>query len=153
MGVFGDWAAAASANAMTSAFLHPLDVLKTHLQLTNISMVGKSEAGAGSFRQVSMTHTFSTIYRERGLVGLWLPGLRATMLREMSSSGVRAGFYIEMREQMDHLVGRETDAPTLKRVLAAMSTGWLSAVLSNPIDGNLNLYPNPNPSPNPNPNP
>ena len=35
---------------------------------------------------------------------------------------------------MDCLVCHHYDAPLLKRVLATMSTGWLSAVLSNPTD-------------------
>jgi len=127
MGLFEDWLAAAGANALTSAFLHPLDVAKTHLQISQIS-AGSTVVSA------STTRTLNALYLERGLRGLWAPGLKATMLREMSSSGIRAGFYIEMRGHMDRLVGSDVDAPLLKRVLAAMSTGWLSAVLSNPID-------------------
>ena len=145
MGLVQDWCAAAMANAITSAMLHPLDVAKTHLQLSEISL-GRSTAKIASTSiyipskvvtptsTASTTRTLSALYAERGLVGLWAPGLKATCLREMSSSGIRAGFYPQMRDHMEDLIGRDVHAPLLKRVLAAMSTGWLSAILSNPID-------------------
>jgi solute carrier family 25 (mitochondrial dicarboxylate transporter), member 10 len=134
MGLFEDWIAAATANAITSAILHPMDVAKTHLQICEITKGIKSAGNTVAAPAASTSRTLTALHAERGLVGLWAPGLKATMLREMSSSGVRAGFYPEMREHMDELIGKDVDAPTLKRVLAAMSTGWLSAILSNPID-------------------
>lgn len=124
-----------------------MDVAKTHLQLSEIALACQksvSLAGAGGAAAppitpapalaVSTTRTLSTLYSQRGLIGLWAPGLKATCMREMSSSGIRAGFYPQMRNHMDELVGKDVNAPMLKRVLAAMVTGWLSALLSNPID-------------------
>jgi dicarboxylate transporter 10 len=138
MGLFEDWVAAATANAITSAFLHPMDVAKTHLQISEISIAANSTGGGGAaavpMPAASTSRTLKALFVDRGLVGLWAPGLKATCLREMSSSGIRAGFYPKMRDHMDEFIGKDVDAPTLKRVLAAMSTGWLSAILSNPID-------------------
>jgi hypothetical protein len=135
MGLAEDWVAAAAANAITSAMLHPMDVAKTHLQISEIALSSKSTVGnKGTVTSASTSRTLMTLYAQRGLVGLWAPGLKATCMREMSSSGVRAGFYPKMREYMDELIGKDVNAPTIKRVLAAMSTGWLSAILSNPID-------------------
>jgi solute carrier family 25 (mitochondrial dicarboxylate transporter), member 10 len=132
MGIFLDWVAAASANAVTSGMLHPMDVAKTHLQITEIITTGNTTRTVSE--RASTSKTLLRLYRDRGLVGVYAPGLKATMLREMSSSGVRAGFYISVRDKMDEVIGKDVDAPLIKKVMAAMSTGWLSAILSNPID-------------------
>ena len=111
------WAAAGVANAFTSALLNPFDVAKTRMQLVA--------------SRPSLITTLRGMYSQGGVVrGLFLPGLSASMVREMLSSGPRAGFYVPVRTTLLSVgLGDET-----ARISAALVTGTLGSVIANPVD-------------------
>jgi hypothetical protein len=122
------WLAAGVANAATSALLNPLDVAKTRLQTAALP------AGA---RAPSLAATLRDMHAQSGLRGLFLPGLHASMAREMLSSGTRAGFYVPLRDAFAALVGgdgQRAGAHPVPKIAAAMVTGVLGSVIANPID-------------------
>jgi len=136
------WLAAGVANAATSALLNPLDVAKTRLQTAALL------PGA---RAPSLAATLREMHAQSGLRGLFLPGLQASMAREMLSSGTRAGFYVPARDAIAALVGdgggsggggadeerrRKAAAGShpLPKIAAAMATGILGSIVANPID-------------------
>ena len=121
--LFRQWLAGGVANAVTSALLNPFDVAKTRMQTR----------GSPSLRG-----NLSAMWTGGGLRGLFLPGLTASMTREMLSSGPRAGFYTPARDfyrsVLDggpvQLGGSDASA----KILAALTTGTLGSIVANPID-------------------
>jgi solute carrier family 25 protein 14/30 len=126
--LFREWMAGGLANAFTSSLLNPLDVTKTVMQTTNLDNAPRV--------QVSFLQTIRNIYKCDGLIGLWGPGLQASMIREMLNSGARAGFYVSVRDFINNLLQNDAkeSSSLFNRILAASSTGTLGAVLANPID-------------------
>jgi solute carrier family 25 protein 34/35 len=116
--LFASWLAAGSANALTSALLHPLDRARVLQQL---------QPGP-SLRAVLLG-----VHQRSGLAGLWLPGLQASMLRELLYSGPRIGLYVSVRDAVDAAFGGSAGSVPLK-VATGVCTGVLGCVLSNPID-------------------
>ena len=126
--LFRQWLAAGIANALTSGLLNPIDVAKTRMQT--------------SMRDATFRSTLISMAKDGGILRGWfLPGLSASMIREMLSSGPRAGFYAPVRDFYLSLIastavnsnvsnGRESTA----KLLAALTTGVFGAVLANPID-------------------
>jgi len=129
------WLAAGVANALTSALLNPVDVAKTRMQTAPPP-------------PASLLATLRAMRAEGGgvLRGLFLPGLGATMAREMLSSGCRAGFYTPVRDAIARLVGDagggrgggggggakgEHPAP---KIAASMLTGVVGSLVANPVD-------------------
>jgi hypothetical protein len=121
--LFRLWLAAGSANALTSGLLNPIDVAKTRMQ-TNM-------------RNATLRSTLLSMSKEGGVIkGLFLPGLTASMIRELLSSGPRAGFYSPVRDfylsiaTIDVVGSRDSIA----KIAAALTTGVFGALLANPID-------------------
>ena len=117
--IFFEWLTGGIANALTSGFLNPIDIAKTRIQVCTLN-------------KKSLTGTLTGIYKESGLIGLWKPGLNASMLREMLSSGPRAGFYVPVRDNVNKYFG-ETES-LRNKVIAAIITGTIGSIISNPVD-------------------
>ena len=121
--LFSQWLAAGSANALTSALFNPIDAAKTRIQTST-----QPESLLRTLRAMAGASTVSAAVR-----GLFFPGLPASMIREMLSSGPRAGFYVPVRDAyLGALGGAGGDAGA--KVLAAMTTGSLGGLIANPID-------------------
>ena len=112
-----EWFAGGVANAVTSALLNPLDVSKTVMQTS-------TEAS-------SFSSTLKKLYASNGLRGVFLPGLTASVIREMVYSGAKAGMYVPVRNYFSNENGGVTVAA---KVQAALLTGALGSLLANPID-------------------
>jgi hypothetical protein len=112
------------ANATASAILNPMDVSKTRMQAENMK---------GNAVKTTLFDNFKILYTQGGLVGLWKPGLKASMMRDMASSGLRAGFYVPVRNIFNDLLHEDGNSKAVK-ILAAITTGTMGALLANPID-------------------
>mmetsp|Transcript_7303 Transcript_7303/g.10875 ORF Transcript_7303/g.10875 Transcript_7303/m.10875 type:complete len:290 (+) Transcript_7303:13-882(+) len=124
--LFLDWASGGLANAISSSFLNPMDVSKTRMQAEE--RLKKCPTRTGMFATIKNT------YIEGGIIGLWSPGLTASILREFLYSGPRAGFYVPVRNffsTQHHIF--ENDSFACK-ILAALCTGTFGALIANPID-------------------
>ncbi len=117
--LFLQFASGGLANSIVSAMLNPMDVSKTRMQaetLKSNQVMNKS----------NLLRTFRTLYQEGGLMGLWMPGLSASIAREMVYSGSRAGMYVPVRNHYMDFFGTDS---ALCKVAAAMTTGKLNSVL------------------------
>lgn len=127
--LFRQWLAAGIANSLTSALLNPFDVAKSRLQ------TAPPASGA------TLRSTFAAMWARGGLAGLFLPGLSASMAREMLSSGARAGLYVPLRDGLRGARAR-SDATAAGGVLgdadikiaAALGCGALGSLVANPVD-------------------
>lgn len=115
--ILKQWLAAGVANAVTSGLLNPFDVAKTRLQTSVVP--------------TTLRTTLRAMWAQGGVRGLFLPGLTASMVREMLSSGPRAGLYVPVRSALlEHAGGHDAAA----KVAAALVTGTIGSVIANPID-------------------
>jgi len=114
------WLAGGLANALTSGLLNPLDVVKTRMQ-------------ADADRQSLKVVLRDAVSRQGVWAGLYRPGLAASAMREMASSGPRAGMYVPVRDYAMQLTNADGDSLGVK-MLAAMVCGVVGSLIANPID-------------------
>ena len=112
-----DVACGGVSTAVVSAVLNPTDVIKTRRQIVGFS-------GASPLDMAR------AVARADGLKGLWLPGLQATVLRELLYSGCTKGLYPYARDA----VAGEEDASLAQRALAAALTGFGGSLCANGVD-------------------
>ena len=112
-----DVACGGVSTAVVSAILNPTDVIKTRRQIVGFS-------GASPLDMAR------AVAKADGLRGLWLPGLQATVLRELLYSGCTKGLYPYARDA----VAGEEDASLAQRALAAALTGFGGSLCANAVD-------------------
>ena len=119
-----EWLAAGLSNALTSALLNPFDVVKTRIQ-----QYPKESDSSGLFRK-----TLRHLYIEGGVIGLYSPGLVASVTREMINSGIRSGLYVPVRNKILTATNSNDSNNLAIKILSAISTGILGSLAANPID-------------------
>lgn len=116
-----EWSSGGLANAVTSSLLNPMDVSKTRMQVEGLHNRNLTNRG--------LVGTMTVLYREGGIVGLWRPGLTASIARELLYSGPRAGFYVPVRNSINSLLGfpegQHQHYHVVVKIVAALSTGGL----------------------------
>lgn len=117
--------AAALGNMWASAVTNPLDIIKVRQQLRTQAPGAKASA----FWSVGLQ-----MARSEGVMSL-MNGLTASMLREVTYSGIRMGTYEYFKNSIHGLApgALATDGLTLK-VLAASVAATLGSAVANPTD-------------------
>lgn len=110
---------AGSAAVITVSFIHPIDVIKTRIQIS-------PEYGA-----LGMPGTFKKIVTGEGALALW-KGVNAAWLREASYTSLRLGLY----EPCKILFGCTTPETTtfVKKFAAGSAAGAIGSLAGNPFD-------------------
>ena len=114
---------AGGAAVITVSFIHPIDVVKTRLQISGeAGRVGKTYSGVGDvIKTVSAEEGTSAFYK----------GIGAAWLREASYTSLRLGLY----EPMKGVTGADKkDAGFLSKFLAGALAGGIGSVAGNPFD-------------------
>jgi len=108
---------AGSAAVISSSFVHPIDVVKTRLQV--------------STSKNSMLHVFKDIIKNENITGLW-KGVNAAWLREATYTSSRLGLYDPIKQ----LYGcTNADNTTfVKKFLAGSTSGAIGSCFGNPFD-------------------
>ena len=118
-------ALAGASNAFAASVTNPIDVVKVRLQMQGEG----TRAPTAEARSVGgmLTH----VARTEGVAGLYR-GLQASLIREMSYSGIRMGLY----EPSKNLLGATDPAHTSLslKVVAGALTGCTGSLLANPFD-------------------
>lgn len=125
--------AAALAMSITSIAFNPLDTVKTKLQTQN-----QLSRDASKRLYTSSMHCVRRVCAEDGLArGLWLPGLTASIVRDIINGGIRmGGFPTVVRTLNESLPWADPARPPSfsTKVLAGLFTGFAGAFIGNPTD-------------------
>lgn len=106
------------ASVMTVTIVHPVDVIKTRVQVASNA---KQDARVG--------YTITSAIKNEG-VGAFYKGIKPAWCREASYSSLRLGLYAPIKT----LVGATADAGFLRKVLAGSLAGAIGSVAGNPFD-------------------
>lgn len=123
---------AAAAMSIASLCLNPFDVVKTKIQ-TQCQLVHGNAATPKLYTGVG--HCLRSLYAEQGFVrGLWLPGLTASVVRDIINGGIRMGLYPAVARGINEsLCG--TGAPGLGvKIMAGLVTGAVGSFAGSPTD-------------------
>lgn len=117
-GLFTQVGMAGGAAVFTVSFIHPIDVVKTRIQIS------------AEYGTLGMGGTVSKIAGEEGVLALW-KGVNAAWLREASYTSLRLGLY----EPVKVLFGADSvDAPFYKKFAAGSAAGGIGSIAGNPFD-------------------
>ncbi|KAG7352716.1 mitochondrial carrier protein [Nitzschia inconspicua] len=109
---------AGTAAVITVSFIHPIDVVKTRIQIST------------EYGNLGMGGTVKKVVSDEGFTALW-KGVNAAWLREASYTSLRLGLY----EPTKVLFGaNDKNAPFYKKFAAGSAAGALGSLAGNPFD-------------------
>eukprot|EP01038_Epipyxis_sp_PR26KG_P004108 gene4108-5858_t len=114
--------AAGSSAVITVTGIHPIDVVKTRLQVSG-------GAGSRNYKALGIGGTISVIASEEGISAFW-KGIGAAWLREASYTSLRLGLYGPIKHAM-HI---KKDSHFFWKFSAGSLAGALGSVVGNPFD-------------------
>ena len=114
-------AAAGSSAVITVTGIHPIDVVKTRLQI--------SGNGTRNYKALGISGTVKTIFKEEGVHAFW-KGIGAAWLREASYTSLRLGLYGPIKKAM----GVKNDSNFLMKFSAGSAAGAIGSLCGNPFD-------------------
>eukprot|EP00595_Chromulina_sp_UTEXLB2642_P000913 CAMPEP_0196761742 /NCGR_PEP_ID=MMETSP1095-20130614/1048_1 /TAXON_ID=96789 ORGANISM="Chromulina nebulosa, Strain UTEXLB2642" /NCGR_SAMPLE_ID=MMETSP1095 /ASSEMBLY_ACC=CAM_ASM_000446 /LENGTH=290 /DNA_ID=CAMNT_0042111669 /DNA_START=31 /DNA_END=903 /DNA_ORIENTATION=- len=117
--------AAGTAAVITVTGIHPIDVVKTRLQVS-----GDGSAGAArNYKALGIFGTIGIVSKEEGITAFW-KGIGAAWLREASYTSLRLGLYGPIKSAM----GLKKDSNFLLKFSAGSLAGAIGSTAGNPFD-------------------
>lgn len=110
------------SNSVASCLLNWSDVIKIRMQTESI-IKGSSSSNSSNLVYTSFSKSVTTIFTQEGLLGLLLPGIFPSVMREMSYSSIRFGLYPYVRKLYGEEDGK--DAGFIKKIAAGLTTGGI----------------------------
>lgn len=117
-------ACAGGAAVITVTFIHPIDVLKTRLQVS-----GEAGRAGRNYGELGIFGSLKVISKEEGVTAFW-KGINAAWLRESSYTSLRLGLYAPIKTAM----GADANSGFLLKFSAASLSGALGSLAGNPFD-------------------
>lgn len=115
---------AGGAAVITVTFIHPMDVVKTRLQVSGSGGAGRNYAALGIGGSVKV------IAQEEGITAFW-KGINAAWLRESSYTSLRLGLYKPCKQ----ILGADQPGASFVTMFAAGSlAGAIGSLAGNPFD-------------------
>jgi hypothetical protein len=114
-------AGAGAAAVITVTFIHPIDVVKTRLQI--------SGGDSRNYRALGVFGTINIILKEEGFKSFW-KGISAAWMREASYTSLRLGLYAPIKGAM----GVTKDSNFFLKFSAGSLAGAIGSSVGNPFD-------------------
>jgi len=114
-------AAAGTSAVISVTGIHPIDVVKTRLQV--------SGQGTRNYKSLGIHGTMKTILKEEGLSAFW-KGIGAAWFREASYTSLRLGLYSPIKKAM----GVNNQSNFFLKFLAGSAAGGIGSFVGNPFD-------------------
>lgn len=112
--------AAGSSAVITVTGIHPIDVIKTRLQVTS---------NTHDYKKLGINGTIRTIVKEEGIRAFW-KGIGAAWLRESSYTSLRLGLYSPIKKALNI----QKDSSFFMKFLAGSLAGGFGSIVGNPFD-------------------
>ena len=112
--------AAGSSAVIAVTGIHPIDVIKTRLQVTSKTH---------DYKKLGIHGTIRTIAKEEGIPAFW-KGIGAAWLRESSYTSLRLGLYGPIKKALNI----QKDSNFFMKFLAGSLAGGLGSIVGNPFD-------------------
>jgi len=122
-GIIANLGCAGGAAVITVTFIHPIDTVKTRLQVSGTK-------GARDYASLGLGGTISTIFKEEGLAAFW-KGIPAAWMREASYTSFRLGLYKPLKQLFR---ADKPDSPFILKFAAGGASGGLGSIVGNPFD-------------------
>ena len=148
MNIVSELVAGGLSCAVASTILNPMDVVKVRLQTqhavattpvhiaNSYNHIRASHPGQSHTKSTKMylnfRHALSRIIAEEGLVGLWTPGLAASVVRELTYSSLRLGLYPLIKALI--ATPDQADIGFARKFAISLTTGAVGSCLCNPTD-------------------
>eukprot|EP00620_Florenciella_sp_RCC1587_P016100 CAMPEP_0182563712 /NCGR_PEP_ID=MMETSP1324-20130603/5799_1 /TAXON_ID=236786 /ORGANISM="Florenciella sp., Strain RCC1587" /LENGTH=298 /DNA_ID=CAMNT_0024776979 /DNA_START=18 /DNA_END=914 /DNA_ORIENTATION=+ len=110
--------AAGGSAVIAVTFIHPIDVVKTRLQV------------GGKYAQLGIGGTASVIAKEEGVISFW-KGIGPAWLREASYTSLRLGLYSPIKSALG---ADKPDSWFIMKFAAGSLAGGLGSLVGNPFD-------------------
>ena len=121
--LFKNLALAGTAAVLTVSGIHPIDVVKTRLQI-------QGEAGRATKAYSGVTGVIKTVLATEGAPAFY-KGIKAAWMREASNTSLKLGLY----EPMKSVTGADKpNASILSKFAAGALSGGLGCFAGNPFD-------------------
>lgn len=105
-------------------YSHPIDVVKTRLQVS-----GDEATGAKNYKALGISGTVRTIAAEEGIPAFW-KGIGAAWLREATYTSLRLGLY----DPIKHAFNVQKDSPFIFKFASGSLAGAIGSIAGNPFD-------------------
>lgn len=122
MDVLASLGAAGTAAVITVTGTHPIDVVKTRLQVSG-------GGGGRNYKSLGVFGTVKVVASEEGISAFW-KGIGAAWLREASYTSLRLGLYAPIKSAL----GVTNDSHFLLKFGAGSLAGAIGSVAGNPFD-------------------
>lgn len=116
--------AAGTSAVFAVNIIHPIDVIKTRLQVSS-----DGARGMRNYRALGISGTMSVIAAEEGIYAFW-KGIGAAWLREASYTSLRIGLYSPIKRMM----GITKDSNFVYKFSAGSLAGAIGTFFGNPFD-------------------
>jgi hypothetical protein len=125
MGIFREVSLAGAAAVTTVTVVHPIDSVKTRLQVSGVG-------GLPNYAAMGVSGTARAIIANEGVLALW-KGVNAAWLREASYTSLRLGLYTPCKAMMG-CGGENPTLPFLRQFMAGSIAGGIGSLVGNPFD-------------------
>lgn len=123
--------AAGISAVITVSFIHPIDVIKTRLQISNSTNNSShnNKTNIINYKNLGINKTIQTIFKNEGFGAFW-KGIQAAWIREATYTSLRLGLYSPLKEHID---------PTNKygfsgKFVIGCICGGIGSFVGNPFD-------------------
>jgi hypothetical protein len=115
---------AGTAAVITVSFIHPIDVVKTRLQIS-----GDGSKGTRNYKALGVIGSVKVIFKEEGFRAFW-KGISAAWMRESSYTSLRLGLYGPIK----HAMNLKSDSSFILKFIAGSLAGAIGSTAGNPFD-------------------
>lgn len=122
-GLLQQVACAGGAAVIAVSFIHPIDVVKTRLQVSGGD-------GVRNYAELGIGGTISVVAKEEGVSAFW-KGINAAWMRESSYTSLRLGLYEPIKVAFG---AADKNAPFIMKFLAGSTAGAIGSLAGNPFD-------------------
>jgi len=113
---------AGTSAVLTVTLIHPIDVVKTRLQVSN-------DLSKINYKSLGLVGSVKTIYKNEGIGAFW-KGIKAAWLRESTYTSLRLGLY----EPIKQLMGVNNKSGFGEKFIAGSLAGAIGSIFGNPFD-------------------